>query len=63
MNIRFEAKHAPFIWTPGAKKTSKNSTIFPPILGVKWGGDMKNVEKNELMLEYLDQCGRNLGPT
>jgi hypothetical protein len=37
MNIWFGAKHAPFIRTPGAKKTFENATIFPPILGVKWG--------------------------
>jgi hypothetical protein len=46
IDIRFQAKDAPFIRTSEAKKTrSENSTVCPPILGVKWGGGMENVEK------------------
>jgi hypothetical protein len=49
MNIRFGAKHAPFIRTPGAKKTtSENSTMFPSIFGVKWGEGLEKNIKNVL---------------
>jgi hypothetical protein len=61
MNIRFEAKDAPFIRTSRTKKTlSENSTIFPPILGVKWGGGMEKCGNKALMLEFLDRYGKNL---
>jgi hypothetical protein len=58
MNIRFRAKDAPFIRTSGTKNPSENSTIFPPILGVKWGGGMANVEKNALKFDYLGRYER-----
>jgi hypothetical protein len=57
-NIRFGANDPPFIRTPGTKKTFENSTIFPPIFGVKWGGGMENVEKNALKFDYLGRYAR-----
>jgi hypothetical protein len=39
---------------------SENSTIFTPILGVKWEGGMEKCGKNALMLEYFGRCRRYL---
>jgi hypothetical protein len=58
--MRFGAKDAPFIRTSGTKNPFENSTIFPLILGVKWGRGMEIFGKKALMLEFLDRCGRNL---
>jgi hypothetical protein len=55
-NIRFGAKDAPFIRTSGTKSPSENFTIFPPILGVKWGAGMENVGKKTH--EKFDYLGR-----
>jgi hypothetical protein len=35
------------------KNPSENSTVFPPIFGVKWGRGMENVEKDALKFDYL----------
>jgi hypothetical protein len=44
-----------------AQKTpSENSTTFPPILGVKWGGGMENLEKNALKFDYIGRYERYL---
>jgi hypothetical protein len=56
--LRFGAKDAPFIRTSGIKTPSENSTIFPPILGVKWGGGMENVDKNALKFDYFGSYDR-----
>jgi hypothetical protein len=45
MNIRFGAKDAHSSGDQAQKTPSENSTIFPPILEVKWGGGMENVGK------------------
>jgi hypothetical protein len=44
-NIRFRAKHAPFIRTPNAKKPHSKIQPSSPYFGVKWGELLKNAEK------------------
>jgi hypothetical protein len=58
MNIRFGAKDAPFIRTSGTKNPIRKFNHLPPILGVKWGGGMENVEKNALKFDYLGRYER-----
>jgi hypothetical protein len=50
MNIRFGAKHTPFIRTPAAKKHIRK---FKHLLGVKWEGGMEKSGKSASMFEYL----------
>jgi hypothetical protein len=59
MNMRFGARDAPFIRISGTKKTHpKIQPSSPPILGVKWGAGMENVEKNVLKFDYLGRYDR-----
>jgi hypothetical protein len=45
LNIRFEAKDAPFIRTSGRKTAYKNGTIFPQFWR-EMGWDMEKYEKH-----------------
>jgi hypothetical protein len=46
MNIWFGAKELHSSGHRVHKNPSENLTIFPPILGVKWGWDMENAGKS-----------------
>jgi hypothetical protein len=60
MNIRFGAKDAPFIRTSATRNPIRKFHHLPPtpILRVKCGGGMANVEKNALKFDYLRRYER-----
>jgi hypothetical protein len=60
MNMRFGENDAPFIWTSGTKKLNSKINHLPSYFGGEMGRGMEKCEKSTLMLEFLDQCGRNL---
>jgi hypothetical protein len=58
MNIRFGAKHAPFIRTPGAKKLHPKIQPFPHHFGGEMVRGYGIMQKKALMFEYLGLCDR-----
>jgi hypothetical protein len=59
INIRFRARHTPFIRAPGAKKTHQKIQQSPLPQFEEWNGEWYGkMQKNVLIFEYLGRYDR-----